>query len=234
MTNYYICPICTNPIEVEKYEEHRKTHGKTNDETDTSKLKQILDESKKSWKKINDNNPISLFFEIARRVISEIEKVDTSSWRYVFDYEIPNLMTTIEPRVPSPYPPIMCHIYEIKVKDKETLEQLIKEHRITKKEQMVLTMVLTNKPIIVVYGREWSGQCLQWKSEGKSSTDTMMLTAYFFVHEMYHILGFGEKDSTIKGSMAMYRIFGQNLGIPEHEIERWKYEEKLKKQETES
>lgn len=233
MVNYYMCPICMNPIEVEKYEEHHKTHGKTNDKTDTSKLKQILDESEKSWKRKNDNNPISLFFEISRRVLSEIEKVDTSTWTYVFDDDIPNIMSSVQPSVPSPYPPIMCHI-RFKIKDKVKFEQLLKKTKGTEDEQLLKEMVSTNMPVVVVHKKEWSRLALQWKSEGKSSSDVMMLNVYFFLHEMYHILGFGEKDSTTKASIAMYKIFGQNVGIPEHEIERWRLEEKQKRQNAES
>jgi hypothetical protein len=221
-----------NPIEVEKYEEHRKTHGKANNKTDTSKLKQILDESQKSWKKKNDNSPMSLFFEMARRILSETEKVDTSSWDYIFDNDVPNSMTFV-PSVPSPYPPVMYHP-RFKIKDKEKFEQLIRKYKGTEKEQLLKAMVSTNITTVVVCGKEWGRLALQWKSEGKSSSDIMMLSVYFFLHEMYHILGFGEKDSTTKASVAMYRIFGQNVSIPEHEIDRWKYEEKLKKEEVDS
>lgn len=232
MASYYICPVCMEPIEVEKYGEHRKMHGKTDDKTDSSKLKQILDESEKSWKK-KSNNSISLFFEIARRVLSEIEKVDTSTWSYVFDNDVPHLMSDVQPSVPSPYAPVMCHI-RFKIKDKLKFKQLLKKYKGTEEERLLKEMVSTNMPVVVVYRKEWSRLVFQWKSEDKSSSDIMMLTVYFFLHEMYHILGFGEKDSTTKASVAMYRVFGQNVGIPEHEIERWKYEEKLKKEETES
>lgn len=233
MANYNICPICKKPIEVEKYEAHRKTHGKTHDETDLTKLKQILEESEKAWKKKNDNNSISLYFEVARRVIFEIEKTDTSSWDYVLDKDIPHLVSNLTSSVPSPYPPIMCHI-TYKIKDKEKFDQLAEEYEGTKEGQLLREMVSTTIPVVVVFGKEWSRQCLQWQSEGRQSADIMMLNVYFFVHEMYHILGLGEKDSTIKGALAMYRIFGQNLVIPAYEIERWKYEEKLKKKETKS
>jgi hypothetical protein len=232
MANYFICPTCMKPIEVEKYEEHSKTHGKRNDKTDTSKLKQILDESRKSLEDKKDSNPISLFFEIARRIISEIEHVNTSSWDYMFDNDVPNSMTIV-PSVPSPYPPIMYHPRFV-IKDKEKFEQLVEECKGTEDEQLLKAMVSTNPTTVVVCGKKWGRQSLQWKSEGKSSADIMMLTVYFFLHEMYHILGFGEKDSTTKASVAMYRIFGQNVGIPEHEIDRWKYEEELKKREADS
>lgn len=231
MANYHICPVCKEPIQVEKYEEHHKTHGKANDETDTSKLKQILDESGKSWKKRNDNNPISLFFEIARRVISEIEKVDTSSWDYVLGKDVPASMT-FKPSVPSPFPPVMFHPRFV-IKDKKKFEELIEKYKGTEKEHQLKALVSTTPTTVIVCGKEWSRLSFQWKSEGKSSSDIMMLTVYFFLHEMYHILGFGEKDSTTKASIAIYRIFGQNVGIPEHEIERWRYEEKQKTEESE-
>jgi hypothetical protein len=232
LANYHICPICMNPIEVEKYEEHRKTHGKTDDKTDISKLKLILDGSENSWKKKADKNPITLFFEIARRVFSETEKVDTSSWNYVFDNEIPNSMTFV-PIVPTPCPPVMYHPRFV-IKDKEKFEQLIEKYKGTEEEKILKAMVSTTPTTVVVCGREWGRLSLQWISEGKSSSDIMMLTVYFFLHEMYHIVGLGEKDSTTKASIAMYRIFGRNVGIPEHEIDRWKYEEKQKGQKGDS
>jgi hypothetical protein len=232
MANYCICPVCTEPIEVEKYEAHRKTHREPDYETDTSKLKQILDESKNSCKKKNDNSPISLFFVIAKRVLSEIEKIDTSGWTYLFDNNIPEIMQNVQPGVPSPYPPIMCHI-KFKVKDKAKFEQLLKKHRGTEVEQVLKSMVSTNMPLVVVYKREWARHVLEMKAEGKPSTDIMILDVYFFLHEMYHILGFGEKDSTTKASIAMYKIFGQKVGIPEHEIDRWKYEEEHNKKTKE-
>ena len=232
MASYYICPVCTEPIEVEKYAEHRKKHGKTSDDADSSIVKQILDESEKSLKKKNDNNPISLFFEIARRIFSEIAHVDTSSWDYMFDNDVPDSMTIV-PSVPSPYPPIMYHPRFV-IKDKEKFEQLVEECKGTEDEQLLKAMVSTNPTTVVVCGKEWGRQSLQWKSEGKSFADIMMLTVYFFLHEMYHILGFGEKDSTTKASIAMYRLFGQHVGIPEHEIERWRLEEKQKRQNADS
>jgi len=228
MANYHICPICREPIEVEKYTAHIKTHGEVKNETDSTKLKQILDDAEKAFSKKKKANAITLFFEIARRVFSEVEKVDTSSWDYVFDYEIPNIMADIHVSVPSPYPPVMCHI-KFRIKDKGKFDELIKKYGGTKQEAMLKEMVSTNKPIVVVHEKEWSRLYFQWKSEGKSFSDILMLTVYFFLHEMYHIIGFGEKDSTTKACIAMFQIFGTNVGIPEHEIERSKYEEKLKK-----
>ena len=120
------------------------------------------------------------------------------------------------------------------IKDKEKFGELIEKYKGTEEEQMLKAMVSTSPTTVVVCGREWGRLSLQWISEGKSSSDIMMLTVYFFLHEMYHIVGFGEKDSTTKASIAMYRVFRQNVGIPEHEIDRWKYEEKQKKQKGDS
>jgi len=228
MANYHICPICKEPIEVEKYTAHIKTHGEVKDKTDSTKLKQILDDSERVSKK-KKARAMALCFEIARRIFSEVEKVDTSSWDYVFDYEIPNIMADVRVRVPSPYPPVMCHI-KFRVKDKVKFDKLIKKYKGTGQEAILKEMVSTNIPIVVVHGKEWSRLYFQWKSEGKSSSDILMLTVFFFLHEMYHIMSFGEKDSTTKASIAMYQIFGTNVGIPEHEIKRWKYEEKLEKE----
>jgi hypothetical protein len=91
-------------------------------------------------------------------------------------------------------------------------------------------MVSISIPTVVVYGKEWADYAFNG-DEGKSSTDILMLTVFFFLHEMYHIIGFGEKDSTTKAAVAMYQIFEQNVGIPEHEVQRWKYEEELKDKE---
>lgn len=234
MANYYICPVCTEPIEVENYAEHFEKHGKKEKYRDSRILERILEDAEKSWKLKGNNNVLSLHFEISRRILSEVEKIDTSSWVYLFDYDIPHIMSNVQPSVPSPYPPVMCHI-RFKIKDKEKFEQLLAKHEeVTEEMQLLKEIVSTNMPVVVVYGKEWSRLVLQWKSEGKPSSDFMMLTVYFFLHEMYHILGFGEKNSTTKASVAMYRIFGQMVGIPEHEIERWKYEEEHEKEESEN
>jgi hypothetical protein len=94
MVNYHICPVCREPIEVEKFREHFKKHGTKKDKADSTRLKQILDDSGKSWDR-KTGNPISLFFEIAGRVFSQVEKIDTSSWNYIFDYEVPEIVADL-------------------------------------------------------------------------------------------------------------------------------------------
>jgi len=230
MEIHHICPICREPIEAQKYREHLKAHGKRRPiSADLTKLERILNDVKKAFEN-RKGNALFLSFEMARRAFTETEKVDTSLWNHCFDYEIPEITSQVHVRVPSKYPPIMCHI-KFKVKDKKLFDELCKKYQGTEKETILKEMVSHNIPVIVVFRKNWANQVLQWKSEGMSSADIEMLTVYFFLHEMYHVLGFGEKDSTIKASMIMSQIFGQTVGIPEHEIERWKYEEKLKRGE---
>jgi DNA polymerase III delta prime subunit len=228
MANYRICPICSEPIKAKKYREHLKTHGKRKTSSaNLAKLKRILNSAKKAFEK-KKGNALFLSFEMARRAFSEVEKVDTSSWDYVFDYQVPNVLSKARTTVPTAYPPTMCHLrYE--VKDKQLFEEFCRKNPESREEAIIKEMMLHNKPIIVVYRKNWANLVLQWKSEGMSSTDVEMLTVYFFLHEMYHILGFGEKDATIKACIIMSEIFAHPIGIPEHEIKRWEYEEKLKK-----
>jgi len=228
-TGYYICEICEKPIKANVYDKHLEEHPEKeiSAKVDLEKLKRILNEAKEAYER-KGRNALSLFFEMARRAFAETEKVDTSSWSYIFDYEIPEMISQVRVRVPSKYPPIMCHI-KFRVKDKKLFDDLCKKYRGTEKETVLKAMVTMNIPVVVVYGKNWGKQVLEWKAEGLSSTSIQMLTVYFFLHEMYHILGFGEKDASTKASKIMSRIFGQRILIPEHEIERWRYEEDLKK-----
>ena len=228
-SSYHICPICKRPIEAKRYQKHQKTHGKnkTRSKVDLTKLNRILDGANRAYEK-KKGNALFLFFDIARKAFSEVENIDTSLWNYVFDHEYPKLVAQARMRVPSPHPPMMCHI-KFEIKDKKVFDKLCEKYKGTEKEAMLKAMVSQNIPTIVVYGKNWANQVLQWKSEGMTSTDIEMLTVFFFLHEMYHIMGFGEKDATTKASVIMNEVFGQNIGIPEHEIERWKYEEKLRK-----
>lgn len=228
MPNYHVCPTCKEAIDVEKYDDHIKTHGKIKDKTNLKTLKRTLDDAEKSWKQKGDENPVTLFFEIAKRIFSKIEKVDTSSWDYVFDTDVPDLISDMKIVVPSPHPPVMCHI-KFAIKDKAKFEELIEKYKGTEKEQMLKEMVSTSIPTVVVFRKELGRLFLQWSSEGKSSSNTMITTVFFFLHEMYHIIGFGEKDSSVKASIAIHQFFGMLVVIPEHEIQRWKLEEELKK-----
>jgi hypothetical protein len=228
-TGYYICEICEKPVKATLYDKHLEEHGerRITSKVDLGKLERILNEAKEAYER-KGRNALFLFFEIARRAFAETEKVDTSSWSYIFDYEIPEIISQVRVRVPSKYPPIMCHI-KFKVKDKRLFDKLCKKYKGTEKETILKTMVTKNIPVIVVHGKNWGKQVLEWKAEGLSSADIQMLTVFFFLHEMYHILGFGEKDATTKASKIMSQMFGQRMLIPEHEIERWRFEEKLKK-----
>jgi len=233
MANYHICPVCKEPIKVENYTEHFEKHGKKEEDTDLAIIKRILDEAKESWKLKGNNNVVSLYFEIAKRVFSEVEKIDTSTYNYVFDSEYPDLMSIAKVEVPSPHPAIMC-APKFRIKDKALFEKLLRKYRGTPKEQMLKDMVSKRIPTVVVFGKELTKQFIEWKSKGMTASDITIMTVYFFLHEMYHIEGFGEKDSSVKASIAVQKIFGQRVSIPEHEIERWKFEEKQRKQESEN
>jgi len=233
MTNYYICPVCKEPIKVESYAEHFGKHGKKEEKTDLTLLQSILDDANKFCTLKGNNNVVSLCFEIARRVFSEVEKTDTTTYNYVLDSEYPDLMSTAKVGVPSPYPPIMC-TFKYRIKDKLLFEKLLRKYEGTPKGQMLKDMVSKHTPTVMVFQKELAKQFIEWKSKGMTASDITIMTVYFFLHEMYHILGFGEKDSSTKASLAIYEVFHQNIGFPEHEIERWKYEEERKKEESES
>lgn len=229
MANYRICPVCREPFEVEKYKKHLETHGKRKTNSrNSAKLKRVLDGAKKAFEK-KKGNALFLSFEMARRAISEVEKVRTSSWEYVFDYQVPNILSVARTSVPIQHPPTMCHL-GYKIKNKQLFEEFRRKKLGTAEEQRIAREnVPKNIPVIVVYGKNWANLVMQWKSQGKSSTEIEMLTVFLFLHEMYHILGFGERDATIKSCLIMSEIFVHPIVIPEHEIKRWRYEEKLKK-----
>ena len=230
MANYYICPVCKEPINVKSYSEHFEKHDEKKEKTDLILLQNILDDAKKSCTLKGNNNVISLFFEVARRVFSEVEKTDTTTYNYVLDSEYPDLMPKAKVEVPSPHPPIMC-VFRYKIKDKALFEKVLRKYEGTSKEQILKDMVSKRTPTIMVFQKELAREFIEWKSKGMTSSDILMLTVFFFLHEMYHIIGFGERDSDVKASIAVQKIFGQMVSIPEHEIDRWKYEEEHKKKQ---
>jgi len=224
MVSYHICPICKKLVEVKRYNEHFESHEESKtDSWDKARLERIMQGAKKASEG-KDKDFLFFSFEVARRAFCEIEGVDTYSWNYVLESDYHDFIENARITVPSPYPPTMCHI-KFRIKDKQKYEELLRKYRGTETEILLKEMVSRNIPTIVVYDKNLTKLVLQWKSEGMTKTEIIMLIVYFFLHEMYHILGFGEKDSTIKASVVMHQVFRQNIGIPEHEIQRWKHEE---------
>ncbi|HML02982.1 MAG TPA: hypothetical protein VK487_06375 [Candidatus Bathyarchaeia archaeon] len=223
MTNYKICPFCEEPIKVEIFGEHFEKHGKKK-ETDLVLRTKIFEDAEQSLKSKGADDGLSFDFEVAKRVFSEIEKIDTSDYNYILDSEYPDLMSRATVSVPSPYSPIMC-TFRYKIRDKKLFEKVLKKYEGTPKEQVLKGMVSDHTKTIMVFQSEYVRSLLEWKSKGMTNSDIMVITTFFFLHEMYHIIGYGERDSDIKASNAIFKIFGQLVSIPEHEITRWKYEE---------
>jgi len=179
-------------------------------------------------KKSNGHNPVTLFFEVAKGVFHEMENRDASGWNYMLDSEFPELMSIAQVTVPSPYPALMCAPH-FAIKDKQIFEELLKRNKGTQKEYLLKEVVLKNAPTIIVYEKELSNKFSEWQQEGMDTSSIMIMTVYFFLHEMYHIIGLGEKDASAKASNAIYKIFSELVSIPEHEIDRWDLEKKLNK-----
>lgn len=184
------------------------------------KLKQLLDQARKEWN--NNRRPLSIYFEIAKIIMSKVEGSDTTSWDYILDCEYPEMIAELIPKLSSEIPPVMCHI-RFEVKDKTKFDELIEKYRSTEEEHIIRKMVSTSIPIIVVFLEEWARLK---QTEWKTPSNIMIMSVYFFLHEMYHILGYGEWDAGRKSTVAVHRIFGMLLSIPESEIERWKRDKK--------
>jgi hypothetical protein len=226
---YYLCEFCDQPIKVHKFSKHyEKVHpNKTSKKVDLEHLKRVLNESKDS-DPTKGKDPISLFFEIAKRVYSDVEKTDTSTYSFTYDYEVKEFIAQAKPTTQTPYPPIMMHP-KWTVKDQKIYEQLLGKYKGTEKE-MILRSMINGVPVVIVCKDNYRQYLLERLKEGKTKGDIMLLTVFFFLHEMYHIRGYGERDADTKAANAMLEVFGQRVAIPDYEIERWKqYDEFMKK-----
>lgn len=217
MTSYYICSVCCEPVKTTDFQQHCKKHGKKCAKTLSVNFKQIFDTAYGLWNR--DTKPLSMYFIIARLVISKLEGVDTSNWSYVFDYEYPEFIAHAKPTTKIHSAPTMC-VIKFAIKDAAIFEELIERSKGTEKEKVLKEMVTTTTPTVMVYYEEWKRlRAQEWKND---DTQTLFMTVYMFLHEMYHILGYGEWDAGRKSTIAMYRVFSLLVGIPEQELERWK------------
>lgn len=75
----YICEFCNRPIKKHKFKKHRKkVHPNEASKTsDLERLKSLLNKAK-GEDKSKGHDPLSLWFEVAKGVYSEIEQVGTS------------------------------------------------------------------------------------------------------------------------------------------------------------
>lgn len=225
---YYICEFCNRPIKIHKFSKHRrKVHpNKTSKQCDLERLKKILDESKDSDAS-KGHHPLSLWFEVAKRVFSEIEGADTSDYAYIYNHQVKEFLEETIPTTHSPYPPIMIHVKGV-IKDQKMYNQLLKKYKGTKKETILKEMIKAI-PVVIVCKDNYANYVLEWRREGRTVSDIMFLTVFFYLHEMYHIIGYGERDADIKAANAILEIFGIRIGIPDYEIERWKEYERFKR-----
>lgn len=224
MIYYHICPTCSKLVKKTAYKRHSQKHGKmkAKDNRLKLKLKQLLDKARKEWN--NNPRPLSIYFEIAKIIMFKVEGSDTTSWDYILDSEYPEMMAELIPKSSSKISPVMCHI-RFEVKDKTKFDGLIEKYHDTEKEYIIRKMVSTSIPLIVVFLEEW---VRLKQTEWITPSNIMIMSVYFFLHEMYHILGYGEWDAGRKSTVAVHRIFGMLLSIPETEIERWKSDKRKK------
>ena len=217
---YYICEFCNRPIKIHKFKRHRKkVHpNETSKKCDLERLKKILNESKNSDLS-EGHDPLSLWFELAKRVFSEIEGIDTSDYTYVYDYQVKKLLERAIHTTHAPYPPTMMHLKAV-VKDQKIYNQLLKKYKGTKKEKTLKAMI-KGIPVVIVCKENYANLVLEWRGKGWSVSEIMYLTVFFYLHEMYHINGYGERDADVKAANAILEIFGRRVGVPDYEIERW-------------
>jgi len=199
---------------------------------DIARLKRILDESKNS-DPTEGKDPVSLFFEVAKRVYSEVEKTDTSNYSFIYDDEMKEFAESATPTTRSSHPPIMIHPRWV-VRNQKMYDQLLKKYKGTEKETILRAMI-RGVPVVIVCKDNYRNYLSGWLKEGRKASEVMLLTVFFFLHEMYHINGYGERDADVKGANATLEVFGQRVGIPDYEIERWtQYEEFMKKYRPEA
>lgn len=218
---YYICEFCNQPIEIHKFNGHRKkVHPKeTSKKTDLERLKRILNESKNSDPS-KGRDPLSLWFEVAKKVFSEIEKVDATNYTYVYDWQIKKFLEEAIPTSHAPHPPTMLHLKGV-VKNQKLYHQWLKKHKGTKEEKTLKAMI-KGIPVVIVCKENYDNLVLEWRRGGKTVSDMMILTVFFYLHEMYHINGYGERDADVKAANSILEIFGNRIAIPDYEIERWR------------
>lgn len=229
---YYICEFCNQPIKIHKFDRHRrKVHpNESSKKTDLERLKKILNESKNSDSS-KGRNPLSLWFEVAKNVFSEIENVETTNYAYVYDWQLKEFLEEAIPTSHAPHPPTMLHLRGV-VKDKKMYDEFLKKYKGTEKEKN-LKAIIEGFPVIIVCKENYKNLVSEWRREGKTVSDMMVLTVFFYLHEMYHINGYGEEDADVKAANSILQIFGHRIAMPDYEIERWEeYKEIRRKLEN--
>ena len=227
---YNICEFCNLPIKIHKFKKHRKmVHPNvTSKESDPELLKKLLNTAKDSDKS-KGCDPLSLFFEIAKLIFSEIEQIDTSKYTFVYASQLKGLIETAIPTtITAPYPPTMMHLKTV-VKDPKIYAQVLEKYKGTEIEKIIKEEV-KGVPRVIVFKRNYANLVLEKLSNGAKSSDIMVLTVFFYLHEMYHINGCDEKDSDVKAANAILEIFGIRIVIPDYELERWKEHKRFRKE----
>jgi len=226
---YYICEFCNQPIKTHEFDRHRKEvhQNETSKKSDLERLKKVLNKSKDS-DPTKGHDPLSLWFEVAKRIFSETQNIDTANYSYVYDYQVKDLLDAAIPTTRPPHPPIMMHLSGV-IKDQKIYAQLLEKYRGTEKEK-TLRDIVKGIPVVIVCRDNYSNLVAEWRREGKTTSDMMLLTIFFYLHEMCHINGCGEKDADVKAANAIFEVFGMRIAIPDYEIERWKEYEKFREE----
>lgn len=114
----------------------------------------------------------------------------------------------------------MLHLKGV-VKNQKLYHQWLKKHKGTKEEKTLKAMI-KGIPVVIVCKENYDNLVLEWRRGGKTVSDMMILTVFFYLHEMYHINGYGERDADVKAANSILEIFGNRIAIPDYEIERWR------------
>jgi len=226
---YHICEFCGKAIRVIDFKKHKQE--KHPDKEPISRininLKKILNESKKKYHR-NDKLILNTSFDIAKRIFSLVENIDTSIFSIIYDYEIKEFLEQTISTTHPPHPPLMIHITGV-IKDETIYNELLKKYKGTKDEKIVKGLVGSRKEVIICF-KNYVKWMSEYRTKGIEWSDIIFLTVYFFLHEFYHIIGEGERMAATNAAMALLKTLGTRIVIPDYEIERWnEYEKFIKK-----
>ena len=225
---YHICELCGKAICVDNFKKHKKKEHP--DSKPIPKLninfKKIFDKAKKKYHR-DIKSVFNVSFDMAKKIFTLVENVDSSEFSIIYDYEIKDFLNQTVFTTKPPHPPLMIHITGV-IRDKEVYNELLKKYKGTKNEEIIKGLVGSRKEVIVCFDNylKWMSD---YRAQGMAWSDIIFLTVYFFLHEFYHILGEGERMTTTKASIAYLKTLGQRLTIPDYEIERWKEDEEFRK-----
>jgi len=225
---YYICEFCNQPVKIHKFDRHRKeAHpNKQSEKGNLERLKRILNESKRSDLS-EGRDPLCLWFEVAKGVFSGIEKIDTTNYTYAYDWQMKDILGDAIPTSHAPHPPTMIHLRGV-IGNKQVYDEFLKKHRGTEIEKCLKAMI-KGFPVVIVCKENYHNLTSEWRKKGITVSDMMILTVFFYLHEMYHINGYGEREADVKAANSILGIFGHRIAIPDYEIERWKEYKEIKR-----